>query len=264
MDIFDAIKRGKISDIGNLLVRPKNYGQFEEDSRLMLAAENGLVEDLKSALADGEDVEFRDECDFTPLIVAAANGHADCVRLLLEHGANVKATNNDDYTALLKATENAHFDCMHLLLLYKSDVDVSGPDYDTPLMISTVECGIKHIRLLLDYGADPRITDPKGFEQVETLSGSFAKERLNFLLDYIDAFNKKKNRVNDTIVLAAEIGHVEYVRRLIKNGANVNVTTAHKCTALGHAMDKNNKELTRLLLDNGADIKYYISKKRIF
>src|SRR5258708_10231703 len=61
--------------------------------RLVRAAEEGRLEELRDALKYGANVNLPVDDSFPPLQTAASNGRCDAVRILLDNGANVNAGN---------------------------------------------------------------------------------------------------------------------------------------------------------------------------
>jgi len=73
------------------------------------------VEELKSLLAAGVNVNAVDKNGVTALIMASHQGKTEVVKLLLESGANVDATNKGGGTSLYGARANGHGDVVQLL-----------------------------------------------------------------------------------------------------------------------------------------------------
>ena len=70
------------------------------DISLLKAAIVGNIEAVKQHLANGTDVNAKDENGYTPLHPAALNGHKEIVELLINKGADVNAKNSDGGTPL--------------------------------------------------------------------------------------------------------------------------------------------------------------------
>ena len=67
------------------------------------AAENGDVQTVLKEIADGADVNARDEHQWMPLHLATEAGNAEMVRLLIAKGADVNARGWNDETPLHRA-----------------------------------------------------------------------------------------------------------------------------------------------------------------
>ena len=64
------------------------------DISIQKAAEEENIETVKQHLADGVDVNARDDFGLTPLHEAAGRGHKEIVKLLIQEQADVHAKNN--------------------------------------------------------------------------------------------------------------------------------------------------------------------------
>ena len=64
------------------------------------AANDGNIEAVKQHLADGADVNAKNDFGSTPLIAAALKGHKEIAELLISEGADVNAKNDRGQTPL--------------------------------------------------------------------------------------------------------------------------------------------------------------------
>ncbi|HTU59918.1 MAG TPA: ankyrin repeat domain-containing protein, partial [Polyangiales bacterium] len=81
----------------------------------------GKLDDVRSLLDKGADVNARDNAHWTPLHEAALAGHAEVVELLLERGADVRARGLHRDTPLHDACSNGHMKVMMLLVKFGAD-----------------------------------------------------------------------------------------------------------------------------------------------
>lgn len=157
----------------------------------------------------------------TPLIYAAQLGYADIVRLLLERGADITQ----------KTTGCCEFDALF------SAIQVESPSLDV-------------IKLLLDAGFDPNSSN-------ECLSHSSLGEAarlgrldvVQLLLEHgADVNNQCNGELQETpLMLAAEAGHQEVVKLLLRLNADPLLTNAHEETALMKAMKKGHESVALLI-----------------
>ncbi len=92
----------------------------------LLAAKAGDIEQMKSALTEGADLDETSAYGWTALMFAAWQGHADVVEMLLDAGANPNLVSSriakntqaplEKTTALAQALENDHFTVARLLM----------------------------------------------------------------------------------------------------------------------------------------------------
>ena len=86
------------------------------NQKLLIAAQNGKIEEVRSLLAQATDVNVRDEYGWTPLLWAAMNGHTDIVRVLLVSGANPNTRNKYGWTPLMWAAGQGYGDIVRSLI----------------------------------------------------------------------------------------------------------------------------------------------------
>ena len=92
--------------IGGFLIKmPPNKPQKvvavqAPDISIYDAANDGNIEAVKQHLADGADVNAKNDFGSTPLIAAALKGHKEIAELLISEGADVNAKNDRGQTPL--------------------------------------------------------------------------------------------------------------------------------------------------------------------
>ena len=79
------------------------------------AAKDGNIEAVKQHLADGTDVNAKDDNGRTPLHKAAEEGHKEIAELFIAAGADVNAKNNLGGTPLHEAVDEGHTEIADLL-----------------------------------------------------------------------------------------------------------------------------------------------------
>jgi hypothetical protein len=84
-------------------------------SSLIETAARGDTEKVQALLAQGADVNTRDNTGGTVLLQTAWDGRTDAVRLLLEKGADVNAKDNRGGTALMAAKREGHEEIVRIL-----------------------------------------------------------------------------------------------------------------------------------------------------
>ncbi len=155
-------------------------------------------------------------------------------------------------------------DSMSLDLFLQSGFD---PNYknqngETLLMYTVKSNSFKSLKILLEY--DVNIEAETSLEEIEGTTSHKAKKRA---IDYV----KSKKILDILIDAGADIDYVDnlgepliikfikekpstYTEELILKGAKLNVTDKEKWTPLIWAASKNNLELVKELISNGADI----------
>ena len=165
----------------------------------------------------------------TPLHVASRLGHVDIVRLLLEHGADAQAQDDDKRTPLLLASLNGHLEAARVLLEHGANTEVRYFRKQTQAKIFLVS---------EDGRAEVVYRDKS--DESETPSSYSVSERNKF--------------ESNPLLLASQVGHVEFARVLLKHGADTEAVDNGKRTPLLLAMQLGHVDVVRVLLEHAADV----------
>ncbi|XP_049796999.1 poly [ADP-ribose] polymerase tankyrase-1-like [Schistocerca nitens] len=145
--------------------RLRSLSQQERGRRLIEAAEQGAVEQLRELLAAGADVGAREECggDYTALHVAADGGHEAAASCLVGAGAEVDARDGSGQrTPLHWAAENGHAGVVRLLVGASADPNARDRWGETPLHSAVAGGSAEAAAELLLAGADRGARDVYG------------------------------------------------------------------------------------------------------
>ncbi|HLM07689.1 MAG TPA: ankyrin repeat domain-containing protein [Blastococcus sp.] len=159
------------------------------------------------------------------LLAAAAAGDADGAAVALRAGADLETRDGHQRTALLLAAADDRLDVARLLVALGADPDALDDRHDTPWLVTGVTGSVPMLEALLPAGPDLTI----------------------------------RNRFGGVSVIpAAERGHVDYVRRVVTTGIDVNHVNDPGWTALLEAVVHGDgsapyQEIVRILLAAGAD-----------
>lgn len=246
------------------------------ESVLMLAARSGNAEAVKALLARDASTKTRERLGQTALMWAAAEGHTDVVRELLAAGADINAKLDSGFTPFFFAVRDGHLDTVRAFL--KAGIDVNAmmqpaekvpsraggggggrPDAarapSTNALALAVENGHFELAIaLIDAGADPNDVRT-GFAPLHMMAG-VRKPDSSDISDGAPPIG------------AGHLSSLEFVREIVKRGANVNLRlpkgapkqphTSSKvgsegATPILFAADRADVPLMRLLVELGAD-----------
>ncbi|WP_020389195.1 ankyrin repeat domain-containing protein [Kribbella catacumbae] len=160
----------------------------------------------------------------TELLTAATEGSADRVTGAIRAGAALEARDDQRRTALLLAASNDRVDVARLLVSLGADPDAVDNRNDTPWLVTGVTGSVAMLETLLP--ARPDLT--------------------------------LRNRYGGiSVIPASERGHVDYVRRVVRTGINVNHVNDLGWTALLEAILLGDgtapyQQIVEILLDAGA------------
>jgi ankyrin repeat protein len=191
----DTLTLEKLLDVGADPNKPE-YGF----TPLAEAVENGKAKDVKLLLDHGADVNARDESGKSALmysVYGAGDDDKEKVRLLLDHGADVKATDIYGYTALSTLFTMASNGSLYIAgMLVAGGADVNSVDKSGHSLLMTImykEVDPAYIEFLLSKGADPNFKNKDGAS---------------------------------LLLLALSLQKTEYVRLLLKHGADLKTPVA--------------------------------------
>jgi ankyrin repeat protein len=124
---------------------------FKAEESIHIAAMAGHIEAVKKHLADGTDVNVKDENGWTPLNSAAVKGRNQIVKLLIEKGADLNSG-----TPLIAAATDGHMEVIELLIANGADVNAKANDQlgGTALHMTANLGHKKIVELLVAAGAD--------------------------------------------------------------------------------------------------------------
>jgi ankyrin repeat protein len=239
---------------------------------LMLASRSGNVETVKALLARGAKHDARERHGQTALMWAAAEGNTAVVRTLIEAGADIKATLESGFTPYFLAVREGRLDTVRAFLAAGIDVNATVPrpdnaprstagsyirpvDRGTSALLLAVQNGHFELAIaLVDAGADPNDVR-SGFTALHTIS-------------WVRKPDSSDNSDPAPAAGAGRLTSLEFVREIVKRGANVNFRLAKGAprqpntssriesdgaTPFLFAADRSDVPLMRLLVELGAN-----------
>ncbi len=159
------------------------------------------------------------------LLTAAAIGDAVGVRAALDAGADVEARDDRRRTPLLLAALADHVDVARVLVAAGADPNAMDHRHDTPWLVTGATGSVAMLEVLLPAGADLTIRNRYG---------------------------------GVSVIPASERGHIEYVRRVVQTGIDVDHLNDLHWSALLEAVilgdgSETYAEIIRILLAAGAN-----------
>ena len=211
--------------------RPIHWAVYKVDYELL----DALI--AKKAKAD-----VTNEFGATPLAEAVKVTDARMVKTLLDAGAGTAGANLDGETALMLAIKTGELPIVRMLINAGADVNTVEKEHkQTPLMYAAAadKNAGEMVRLLLSRGADVK---PRSLSyDWET----HIAEEPRVQYRPFGGFT--------ALLYAARDGCYDCVEALIANGADVNTPTPEGVTPLMIALDNDNNDIAKLLLDRGAN-----------
>ncbi|XP_045402452.1 ankyrin repeat domain-containing protein 35 [Lemur catta] len=215
--LLEAVQRGDVGRVAALASR-KSAQPTKLDSNgqspFHLAASKGLTECLTILLANGADINSKNEDGSTALHLATISCQPQCVKVLLQHGANEDAVDAENRSPLHWAASSGCASSVLLLCDHEAFLDVLDNDGRTPLMIASLGGHAAICSQLLQRGARVNVTDKDD---------------------------------KSALILACEKGSAEVAELLLGHGADAGAVDRTGHDALHYALHTQNKALWRLL-----------------
>ncbi|KAM5201776.1 ankyrin repeat domain-containing protein 35 [Hipposideros larvatus] len=215
--LLEAVQRGDVGRVAALASR-KSARPTKLDangqSPFHLAAFKGLTECLTILLANGADINSRNEDGSTALHLATISCQPQCVKVLLQHGANEDAVDAENRSPLHWAASSGCASSVLLLCDHEAFLDVLDNDGRTPLMIASLGGHAAICSQLLQRGARVNVTDKDD---------------------------------KSALILACEKGSAEVAELLLSHGADVGAVDSMGHDALYYSLLTQDKELWGLL-----------------
>lgn len=255
---------------------------------LLVASMLGDAEAVKTHLANGADVEMKDDTQDTPLHLAAMWGQLEVVQLLIDAGAEINARNKGGYTPLDKVSEFNHPEIFEYLRnqgaktheWFKAGESIyiaakvghveavkqniaDGVDVDkkddqsskTPLFLATEGGHLETVKLLIESGANIDAKDEWSGRTALNLAAEKANvDIIKYLIAEGADVKIMSNGRYSTLHAAAGNGLLEIVGILIGKGADVNASSKSGDTVLSAAVGAGHVDVVKLLIAEGADV----------
>jgi len=253
--LLDAIRAGDKSAIEKL---PKgspalNLRDDAGATPLMYAAIYGTVDDMRTLLDRGADVNAASATGATALMWAADDTAK--VRLLLERGASATAKATNGTTALVVAARRENPDTMRLLIAAGIDAKAaSGTLF--PIAYAAEKPAVREV--LAAAGVD--LKDPALLTSQLAVADNMINvgltERLVAAGGVPDPDVRVATLTASAMAFAASAGNISSVRTLIARGADANKRGSRGLTPLmmAAAAPRPDPAMVRLLLDSGANL----------
>jgi len=268
-----------------------NERMGNSDTVLMMAARTGNVPTMTLLLDRGADVNAKETArGTTALMWAVAQRHSAAVQLLVERGANVSAVSNpawqDRPVSYAKASDPRPSRKRGLFGNQIGPRNMRGTDGGglTPLAFAARVNDLESVRILLAAGADVNQVTNYGWSPLLVATQNRYYQLASYLLDHgadpniankgawsplYLAVDNRNIEGGDYPVRKADMDPLEYIKKLIDKGADVNwrvkdstwyrtVFTSqwvHEtgATAFWRASQSSDLVVMKLLLEHGAD-----------
>jgi len=224
---------------------------------LLVAAAEGDLEEVRRALARGEDPNQVDAEGAAPLDYAIT-GSVEIATALLDKGARLDYPLGKSDERLFLVAEYGKPEMLSLLLSRGLDAARQDDEGRTLLMLAARSGQVGNMRVLLAKGLSPNTRGPGGLTAAFYALGHWlsdfedGKKALELLLERGASPNAVARPGITMLAVAVMDENEEMVRLLIARGADPNRFGPEECNPLTFAAGKGDADLVRLLLSKGA------------
>jgi len=266
------------------------FEPYVKISPIHLSCFYGKLDDVKSYLGQGNDIEAQDieglsllqcavlgsQMEIVDYLIAqgcnvnskasngasalhyAANGNGrgkEMVQRLIAAGAHVEAKDNDDCTPFFYAYD---LEAAQVLLKHGADINSQRKsDGATALHVSASRSpynDMKRMRWLIAQGADVNIRKNDGLTPLGVAIKRDRLDALKYLVEHGADINCRDEDGRTPLHYAAIMGRKEIAEILINKGADINSLDNDDGTPLHYAACVGRKEIAELLIQNGANV----------
>ncbi|XP_076279318.1 uncharacterized protein LOC143208632 isoform X2 [Lasioglossum baleicum] len=256
--MFAAIEKGNLEDLKSYLRKGAdiNARSINSSNTLHFAARGPGLEVVKFIIDQKLGVNIKDVNGQSPLHIAAAHGRKDIVEFFIrETGVYVDDVDNSGKTSLHIAAENGHKDAVEILLKNNANTTTKDIFGSSPLHHAIKNNHIDVAKIMLEKEANVDINETMGgFTSLHIAAERGYLGLVNFLLKKEANVNARNDRGGIPLHTAALNGHLEVVNALILKGADVNSRVIDGCTSLHHAVESGHEKIANILLKHGANV----------
>jgi ankyrin repeat protein len=224
----------------SFVIKKQCWISDEKLKTFMYGAGKGFLEIVQTLMEQGVDINS-DWQNSTALHESAENGHLEVVRFVVEKGANVSTRNTLKSTPLLLAAEKGHFETF---------------------------------KYLAENGGDlgDKNNDGKGAIHLAAASGSagIVKYMIEHSATTMALVNQTARSFGTPMHLASFGGHLDVVKLLCENGANINSQETFRgspilsnASPLHLAAFSGHLEVVKYLVETGADTTVMCSSEEV-
>ena len=217
------------------------------------AVRDGDIDECKRLIDDETDINQVNDKGLTLLEIACHHNHADICKLLLK--CEIRARDEIIDECLKFAVGEEYMDICKLLIDRGADVNqqlIPGTPSDTLLYLASLGDNADICKLLIENGAHVDLDSLR--DRLETAAQNGYVTRCKKLLYQGADVNLVDENKMSALWRACDSGHVDVCGLLIEWGADVNQADDRDESPLWIACWRGYRDVCKLLLNNGADI----------
>jgi ankyrin repeat protein len=273
-----AVRDGDVGKVRELLeagVKVDTRDTQYDKTALMIAASTGNIEMMELLLSAGAKINKKTRAGKSVLGIAVQQHQPESVKFLLRNGARIKSLRkqatpatfagipipqqNEVADALYLAVHRDDDELLKMLLEAGTDVDAAKqPSGRTVLMEAAYFGKSGMVELLLEAGASVNLEDEQGnaaFNQALRVNNRKRRTEYPVIISLLLENGAKPvgSAAGDAYALAIHADNFPLLESLVSHGVDVNAPTRNGDYALTMAVKENSVEMSRYLIEHGAD-----------
>ncbi|XP_074662462.1 uncharacterized protein LOC141915005 isoform X2 [Tubulanus polymorphus] len=245
---------------------PVDVTDHDKRQPLLWAASAGSSDACLALINAGAKVESADKDGLTALHCAASRGHPECIQTLVEHKATIDCKDKNECSPLFYAITLNHEKCTSCLLELGANPSFRDKKGRSPAHCAAAKGLVSCLTLLEEKNANLWLKNNRGEYPLHEGAQAGHTDAVNFLIE--DAKKKTGNKGlkvlssgntdgRTCLHVAAMTNHLELIKLLLDNGANINAIMKSKSkneyfTPYDTAVLKGNMECAEYLKSHGA------------
>jgi len=263
---LEACEDGNLKKIKEIFKKSKidiNYRNNSNKTGLIYASKNGHINIVKFLVENGADLNIQDINNNTALMFAIFYNNTEIAQYLITQGSDL-------------SLRNIHGSILHVAVcvdnlviideLYNRGCDLNDKDNNknTCIFIATINKNYNIVKYLIKKSVDLNLVNNnlvkyKSNEYRENLSllhicirDDLIELLILFIKNKINLHIKNDN-LETPLQYACKLNKITFVKLLLQSGANPNITSILNYSCLHCAIDNNNLEMIKLLIEYNAD-----------
>ncbi|HEB41882.1 MAG TPA: hypothetical protein ENI08_02595, partial [Candidatus Dependentiae bacterium] len=213
---------------------------------------------IAELLVDDTVVNVKNSDGDTPLMLVSYFGNQEFARALLNnYKIHVNKKGKNGRTALFVAAQKNNPSMVMLLLQYGAEPNIGDNENNTTLCFAAQHGNTRMIDSLWRYGAQINLKGKGGRTPLAVAAAHGHKDAIDMLINAGARFSIRDNQSNTPFLLAAQYGRTDVVNYLLQyrgNDINIEDSDQRGDTALIQAADRGHGEVVKVLLKWGANI----------
>ena len=229
----------------------------ETNQMLIDAAWNNDISLARELIAQGADVNYKDNTEQSAYLIATSEGYLELLEITLDNGADVGSLDSYNGTGLIRAAERGHADIVGRLL--QTDIDVNHINnlgwtalHEAIILGDGDQRAHDTVRLLIASGADVQLPSQRDGAVPLDMAVSRGQNDIAATLQMaLDA--QGTNEPDSDLLAAAGSGDADSAALAIAAGANIETRDTLLRTPLLIAATNDRTAVARVLVALGAD-----------